>query len=122
MSKNPVVPYILIFALGLGLIFFMSLYGLDQKDQIANQGEEGNTEENVAADFDAESLIQGKCIMCHGGNLEGVGATPGLVGTSLSEEQLKDIIQNGVPGTMMPGGLVPAENLDELVEYILTLK
>ena len=31
MSKNPVVPFILIFAFGLGLIFFMSLYGLEQK-------------------------------------------------------------------------------------------
>ncbi len=41
MSKNPIVPYILIFALGIGLIFFMSLYGLEQKNEIAGQGEEG---------------------------------------------------------------------------------
>ena len=45
MGKNPIVPYILIFALGIGLIFFMSLYGLDQKEEIANQGEDGKTEE-----------------------------------------------------------------------------
>ncbi len=44
MSKNPIVPYILIFALGIGLIFFMSLYGLDQKEEIA-KGEDGKTEE-----------------------------------------------------------------------------
>ena len=37
MGKNPIVPYILIFALGLGLIFFMSLYGLEQKEEIANK-------------------------------------------------------------------------------------
>ena len=49
MSKNPVVPFILIFALGIGLIFFMSLYGLEQKEEIASKGEEGNTEETETA-------------------------------------------------------------------------
>ena len=45
MGKNPIIPYILIFAFGIGLIFFMSLYGLEQKNEIAGQGEEGKTEE-----------------------------------------------------------------------------
>ena len=54
MSKNPVIPYILIFSLGLGLIFFMSLYGLEQKKEIASQGEDGKTDEVVVADFDAD--------------------------------------------------------------------
>ena len=38
MRKNPIVPYILIMALGIGLIFFMSLYGLEQKEEIASNG------------------------------------------------------------------------------------
>ena len=42
MRKNPVVPYILIFALGLGLIFFMSLYGLEQKKEIASRMKMGH--------------------------------------------------------------------------------
>ena len=55
MSKNPIVPFILIFALGIGLIFFMSLYGLEQKEEIAKEGEGDNTEEVAdVADFDAE--------------------------------------------------------------------
>ena len=61
MSKNPVVPFILIFALGLGLIFFMSLYGLEQKKEIASQNEEGKTEEietASTAEFDAEAVIR----------------------------------------------------------------
>ena len=49
MSKNPVVPFILIFAFGLGLIFFMSLYGLEQKKEIASQNEDGTTEETETA-------------------------------------------------------------------------
>ncbi len=81
MSKNPIVPYILIFALGIGLIFFMSLYGLEQKKEIAGQGEEGKTEEAASsAEFDAEAVAQGKCIGCHGGDLTG-GMGPALVGT-----------------------------------------
>ena len=45
-----------------------------------------------------------------------------LVGTELSKEELVDIIQNGIPGTVMPGDLVPAEQSDEMADYILSLK
>lgn len=122
MSKNPVIPYILIFALGLGLIFFMSIYGLDQKKEIAGQGEDGKVEETASsAEFDAAAVAQGKCVSCHGSNLEG-GVGPKLVGTSLSADELKADIKNGIPGTMMPGGLVPDADLDAMVEYILSLK
>jgi cytochrome c550 len=121
MSRNPIVPYILIFALGIGLIFFMSLYGLDQKKEIAGQGEDGVTEEAVeSAEFDPDVAV-GKCISCHGGDLEG-GVGPALAGTTLSADELKEIIKNGVPGTMMPGGLIPDDHLDEMADYILSLK
>jgi cytochrome c550 len=121
MSKNPVIPYILIFALGLGLIFFMSLYGLEQKEEIAGQDEEGNTEEVASsAEFDAEAVTQGKCIGCHGGDLTG-GMGPGLVGTTLSADDIKDIIQNG-KGMMPPQGITDAAELDAMAEYILSLK
>lgn len=117
MNKNPIIPFLLIFALGVGLIFFMSLYGLDQKKEIANEGNEVETE--VVADFD-EEVAQGKCITCHGDNLEGAGA-PALAGTSLSKDELVDVIKNGIPPGM-PGGLIPDEHLDEMADYILSLK
>lgn len=124
MSKNPVVPYILIFALGIGLIFFLSLYGLDQKKEIAEQGEEGQTEETEgagdSAEFDPEAVAQGKCIGCHGGDLTG-GMAPGLVGTSLSKDELITIIKDGQNG--MPGGLVSGDaELEAMADYILSLK
>jgi cytochrome c550 len=121
MGKNPVVPYILIFALGIGLIFFMSLYGLDQQKEIANKGEDGKTEEVAeTAEFDPEVAI-GKCIGCHGGDLTGGGMAPGLVGTNLSKDEITDIIKNG-KGTM-PGGIIKdAAEQDALADYILTLK
>ena len=71
MGKNPIVPFILIFSLGIGLIFFMSLYGIDQKKEIAS-GETDKVAE--VADFDAAEFAQGKFISCHGGNLSHAGA------------------------------------------------
>ncbi|WP_203246892.1 cytochrome c550 [Sporosarcina beigongshangi] len=119
MGKNPIVPYILIFALGLGLIFFMSLYGLDQQKEIANEGDEGKTED-VAAEFDPEVAI-GKCIGCHGGDLTG-NSGPALVGTTLSKDEIKDIILNGTTGGM-PGGMIKEDaELDAMADYILSLK
>lgn len=122
MNKNPVVPYLLIFALGIGLIFFMSLYGLDQKKEIAGPDEEeAATEENAnTGEFDAEAVAQQKCVSCHGDNLSG-GMGPALNGQAFPAEEMHDAIKDGVPGTAMPAGLVPDENIDEMVEYILSL-
>ncbi|WP_438310979.1 c-type cytochrome [Sporosarcina sp. FA9] len=127
MGKNAVIPYILIFSLGIGLIFFMSIYGLGQKEKIASQGEDGKTEEGsdvTVADFDAE-VAQGKCIGCHGGDLTGGmgGAAPSLIGLSLSKDDIVDILNNGLGG--MPAQVpnaIPAEHVDEMAEYILSLK
>lgn len=124
MSKNPVVPYILIFALGIGLIFFMSLYGIDQKKEIADADGEATEEgakddESASAEFDAEAVAQQKCIGCHGGDLEGA-VGPSLRGEDKDAKELHEIIKNGKGG--MPGGLIPDENIDAMVDYILTLK
>ncbi len=121
MSRNPIVPFILIFALGIGLIFFMSLYGLEQKEEIAKDAN-GETEEvEDVAEFDPAEVAQGKCVSCHGGNLEG-GGGPALAGTDLSHDELVEIIKNGTDGGM-PGGLItnPTE-LDEMADYILSLE
>lgn len=121
MSKNPVVPFLLIFALGIGLIFFMSLYGLDQQAEIADPDGEATEEESAnTGEFDAETVAQQKCISCHGENLAG-GMGPALNSQTSSAEQLHDAIKDGVPGTAMPGGLVPDDNIDEMVDYILSL-
>ncbi|MDW0117372.1 cytochrome c [Sporosarcina thermotolerans] len=122
MKSNPVVPYILIFALGLGLIFFMSLYGLDQKKEIAGAGEEGQTETDVATseDFDPESFTQGQCVSCHGGDLSG-GFGPTLHGLT-DKEAVHDIIKNGVGSMPAFGSKLSDEQIDQLTDYLLTLK
>lgn len=129
MNKNPVVPFLLIFALGIGLVFFMSLYGLDQKKEIAGadgeegteQGTEGTEEESAnTGEFDAEAVAQQKCISCHGDGFTG-GMGPALNGQAFGADEMHDAIKNGVAGTAMPAGLVPDENIDEMVDYILSL-
>ncbi|MFS0689763.1 cytochrome c550 [Sporosarcina sp. 179-K 8C2 HS] len=126
MKNNPVVPYILIFALGLGLIFFMSLYGIEQKDEIAASNEEGKTEEKTddaaaSEDFDPETFAQGQCVSCHGGDLSG-GFAPSLHGLSASKDEIHDIIKNGQGAMPAFGDKISDEQIDQLSDYILSLK
>ena len=103
MKRNPIVPYMLIGIMGIVLVFFLSVKGIGDSKEIANEAE-GGGEEVVAFEPDAYSLQA--CITCHGENLEGASA-PTLHGTGLSQEDIADILRNGRGG--MPAGLVPAE-------------
>lgn len=121
MQKNPIVPFILIMAFGIGLIFFLSIQGVDKKEEIASGHEEGAKEEGgETAEFDAEAVAQGKCISCHGGDLAGQGNFPSLVDTKLSQEEIAEVITNGKGA--MPPGLVDAANVEAMAEYIHTLE
>ncbi|MDX1806651.1 MAG: cytochrome c [Paenisporosarcina sp.] len=117
MQKNPIVPFILIMAFGIGLIFFLSIQGVDKKEEIAAGHEEGG---ETAEEFDAEAVAQGKCISCHGGDLAGQGNFPSLVDTKLSQEEIAEVITNGKGA--MPPGLVDAANVEAMAEYIHTLE
>lgn len=127
MQKNAIVPYILIMAFGIGLIFFLSLEGVNNEAEIAEEhaGEEngeaaeGEGGEEAAGDFDPEAHAQASCVSCHGSSYEG-GVGPSLVGTSLSQEEIEDILING-KGTM-PAGTVPEENATEMAEWVLSLE
>lgn len=114
MKNNPIIPYILIMALGIGVIFFLSLEGIGNQEEMAQSEEEQPVE---AAD--GEAVAQANCIGCHGGDLTG-GGGPSLVGLT-DEAHIRDVIANGQGN--MPGGLVTdAAQVDALVDYILSLK
>ena len=114
MKNNPVFPYILIMAFGIGLIFFMSLEGASNKDDHA----EGDGADTVA--FDPEGFAQQTCISCHGGDLKGVGSTPAIAGLT-DAEAAKEIIKNGKGN--MPGGLIKSDaDIEAMVEYLMSLK
>jgi len=119
MNRNPVIPYILIMVLGIGLIFFLSIKGLGDADEMANGGEGEKTDE-VAAN--PEDIYKNKCLSCHGDQYQGV-VGPTLKGLSdkYDANQVKEILANGL-GTGMPGGLVPADQLDAMSEWLLNLE
>ncbi len=129
MQKNAIVPYILIMAFGIGLIFFLSLEGVNNETEIAEEqateegggeaaeGEEGG--ETAEGDFDPEAHAQANCISCHGSSYEG-GVGPSLIGLELPQEEVEDVLING-KGTM-PGGLVPEENVAAMAEWVLSLE
>lgn len=127
MQKNAIVPYILIMAFGIGLIFFLSLEGVGNEAEIAD---ENATEENGdgaatgegtgddTAEFDPEAKAQESCIGCHGSSYEGASG-PSLVATEMTQEEIEEIIANGKGG--MPGNLVEAENIPAMAEWVLSL-
>ena len=129
MQKNAIVPYILIMAFGIGLIFFMSLQGVGNEAEIAEdhateegaggeaEGEDGGSTESV--EFDPEAQAQASCISCHGSSYEG-GVGPSLIDTEMDQAAIEDIIANGKGA--MPGGLIEGENIPAMAEWILTLE
>src|SRR5690606_33676065 len=100
MQKNAIVPYILIMAFGIGLIFFMSLEGVSNEAEIAEEngteeagegaatGEGSGEGEDTASagEFDPEAKAQESCISCHGSSYEG-GLGPSLIDTQMSQEE-----------------------------------
>lgn len=131
MQKNAIVPYILIMAFGIGLIFFLSLEGVGNEAEIAEDGateesgdgaatgdEMGEEDTADAGEFDPEAKAQESCISCHGSSYEG-GIGPSLVATELSQEEIEEIIANGKGS--MPAGLVEAENIPAMAEWVLSL-
>lgn len=112
MKNNPIIPYILIMAFGIGLIFFMSLDGAGK-----NKEEAGATTENAEA---GGAELVASCISCHGGDLKG-GMGPALVGQDPAH--IVDVLVNGLAGSnfMKPGMKTEAE-AQAIADYISSLK
>lgn len=115
MKKNAVMPYVIIMALGLVLIFFLSIKGLGDADKMAKEKDKGGAKTEQTADAGKpEDIYKQKCMSCHGENYEG-GVGPKLKGVK-DKALIKDRIENGKG--MMPAGLVPADNIDKMVDFI----
>ena len=122
--KNAAAPYAIIAILGIAAVIIISVIGLNQRADIA-EGDEpeqveegGEVAEGETAGGDADAVYQSNCAMCHGADLTG-GAGPDLtaVGSSLSADEIKDIIQNGQGG--MPAiPAVQGEELDALSTWL----
>ncbi|MGM0874295.1 MAG: cytochrome c550 [Bacillota bacterium] len=119
MNRNPLIPFLLIAVLGIGLMFLLSFKGLGDHEELAKGDEEPKTED--VADATPEEIYTKSCVSCHGQNYEG-GAGPTLVGVGdkLSVDEINETIKSG--RGIMPPGLVPDEKLDEMAEWVSQIK
>ena len=137
MNKNPIVPFLLIIFLGIGLIFLLSSQGANAPEDegggtASNEqsgqgdsgegGEEGSegggSEQASSGDFDAEGFARDNCASCHGEDFSG-GTGPALAGTSLSEEDFSSTVREG-PASMpaFSEDQIADEDLTALYEYL----
>ncbi|WP_019415419.1 cytochrome c551 [Paenisporosarcina sp. TG20] len=72
----------------------------------------------VVESKDAEEIVQGNCISCHGGNLEGRGTYPALddIGSRLTEEEILYVIQNGQG--VMPKNIIEGAEAEVVAEWL----
>ena len=84
---------------------------------------EDATSGDTAAQPDGEKIVMTSCATCHGGQLQGMGTTPGLsdVGSRYSEDEILDIILNGKSGGM-PAGLIQGEQAEAAAAWLATQK
>ncbi|RXK19382.1 cytochrome c [Macrococcus sp. DPC7161] len=111
MNRNPVIPFLLIMLMGVGLIFFLSAHG-------ANKAEEGKEGAKTEQKFDAKTFAKDNCTSCHGQNLEG-GMGPKLAGSSKPADAFKKIIREGKGA--MPAhdqSKISDKDLDTLVKFL----
>jgi len=119
MNRNPVVPFILILLMGVGLIFFMSAQAANHEKEDAEGGEGGAKTEQK---FDAAAFAKDNCTSCHGQNLEGAMG-PKLAGNAKAPDEMKKIIREGKGA--MPAhdeSVIADKDLDTLVKYLKDAK
>jgi len=89
----------------------------DTNDDAATEETEDGGSDGAVDSAAGEEVFQQNCASCHGADLSG-GAGPDLtqVGSRLSEDEIKDVIENGQGS--MPGGLVSGEDLDAVSAWL----
>lgn len=110
MSRNPVIPYAIIAIVGVLAVIIISYVGVNHRNAEQNPQE--------SSSIDVEAVFKNQCASCHGDDLSGNGA-PALsnVGSTLSEDEIKDIIINGTDNGM-PAGLVNNEQAAAIAEWL----
>ncbi len=116
MKRKVIIPFIVIMAVAIALTVVMSIQGNGAAKKIASVDEK-----KVETAFDAKEVASSTCAGCHGVDLKG-GVGPDLTGVKerYSADELKGILLNG-KGSGMPKGLVPAGDVDKMVQYLQTL-
>lgn len=85
-----------------------------------NKKDEGATDSGSSS-ADIEAVVQKSCGTCHGGNLND-GTAPAIdkIGAKLSEDEIHDIIVNGIGG--MPPGILKGQEAEDAAEWLAAQK
>lgn len=115
---NPIKVFLSIFAAGIALTIALGVVGYQQDFAGEQFGKEAPGE--TADTLNIPSYMQA-CLGCHGTDLRGGSAAPGIRNLAhLSKEDIVNILING-QGKGMPGGLVPGREADA-AEYLLSIE
>lgn len=119
MIRNPIIPYAIIAVLGILAVIIISYVGDSQRKAIENP-DAGEESVELA---EPEDIYANSCASCHGDDLSGKSG-PDLtqVGSSMSEEEIEDIIINGSENGNMPGNLTSIEEAEVLAEWLAEMK
>ncbi|MGE7091777.1 c-type cytochrome [Lysinibacillus sp. NPDC048646] len=103
------------------LILLLGIVGCSGDESSEENGAIEN--ETTAVNDKAQEFYNKKCANCHGQNLEGiVGPTLITAGSMYDEEELLDIIVNGIDKTTMPGGLLEGEEAEVVAQWLAQQK
>lgn len=115
MSRNPVIPYAVIAIIGVLAVIILSYVGVNHRNAQDGDNNQGEV-------TDVEAIFKNQCASCHGDDLSGTNSAPALtqVGSTLTEDDIKDIIINGSESDrgVMPAGLVDNEQAAAIAEWL----
>src|SRR5699024_7504648 len=79
------------------------------------------TEVEIDTDDPGFAIYKDNCLSCHGEQLEGSQAAPGLIGTEYSADEIAEIAVDGI-GSMPPDQFTGTdEELEQLVDFIISV-
>lgn len=123
MKKN-IIPFALIAAVGIFVAIIVFYVGVQQREDIRlaeENGGEAVEEDGGEVSTDPEEIFANNCASCHGADLSG-GVGPDLtkIGSELSQEDIKNVIDNGQGS--MPPGLVQGEEEEAISKWLSEMK
>ncbi|ANN34114.1 cytochrome C [Bacillus thuringiensis serovar coreanensis] len=118
MKRNPLIPFALIAALGIIVMFVFSFQGLNKSKELAdakNGGKPAQTASKPASK--PEDIVKQSCTSCHGDQLQGaVGPNLQKIGGKLSKDEIKEILSKGKGN--MPANIVPADQAAKVADWL----
>ncbi|EJQ98414.1 MULTISPECIES: cytochrome c550 [Bacillus] len=114
MKRNPLIPFALIAALGIIVMFVFSFQGINKSKELADAKNGGKPAQTASK---PEDIVKQSCTSCHGDQLQGaVGPNLQKIGGKLSKDEIKEVISKGKGN--MPPNIVPADQAAKVADWL----